>query len=169
MAYVFSKAVEAVVPAAPEDVFAVLDDPRRLGRHMERPSMMMLGGSMHYTLDEQEGRAVGSVIRVEGWVLGLPLSIIERIAERDPPRRKVWETIEEPRLLVFGNYRLGFEIATEVGGSRVRVFIDYNLPRSRLGRLLGAHAYARWCLRRMLAEASSASDEATTSQIGAQP
>lgn len=159
MAYAFRRAVEALVPAAPGAVFAVLDDPRRLGRHMEKPSMMMLGGSMRYVLDEKEGRAVGSVIRVEGSVLGLRLSIMEQVIERDPPRRKVWETIEEPRLLVFGSYRLGFEIAPEGAGSRVRVFIDYDLPRSPFGRLLGplgAHAYARWCVRRMLVEAGSA-------------
>lgn len=160
MAYAFSKSVEEVVPAVPEVVFAILDDPRRLGRHMEKPSAMMLGGSMRYALDERGGRAVGSVIRIEGSVLGLRLSIVERITEREPPRRKAWETIEEPRLIVFGNYRLGFEIALEGPGSRVRVFIDYDLPRTSLvGRLLGplgAHAYARWCVGRMLAEAREA-------------
>ena len=99
------------------------------------------------------------MIRVEGAVLGLRLSIVETVVERDPPRRKVWETVGEPRLLVFGRYRLGFEIAPEGTGSRVRVFIDYDLPRTALGRALGpvgAHAYARWCVNRMLAEARAA-------------
>lgn len=164
MAYAFSRADEAAVPATPEAVFAILDDPRRLGRHMEKPSAMMLGGSMRTILDERGRRAVGSVIRVEGSVLGLRLSIVERVVERDPPRRKVWETVEEPRLLVFGNYRLGFEIAPDGAGSRVRVFVDYDSPRTALGRLLGsvgAHAYARWCLDRMLAEAGAAAPAAT--------
>ena len=43
--------------------------------------------------------------------------------------------------------------------ARVRVFVDYDLPRTVLGRLLGpfgAHAYARWCVNRMLEEARSA-------------
>ena len=84
MAYAFSKAVEALVPAAPEAVFAILDDPRRLGRHMEQPSAMMLGGSMRYALDEEGGQAVGSVIRVEDSVLGLRLSIVERVTEARP-------------------------------------------------------------------------------------
>lgn len=156
MTYAFSKSAESFMAAEPRAVFEILDDPRRLGRHMEKPSAMMLGGSMRCLLDGMGGQEVGSVIRVEGSVLGVRLSIVERITERDPPRRKVWETTEEPRLLVFGNYRLGFEITTEGTGSRVRVFIDYDLPRTRLGRLLGplgAHAYARWCVERMLAEA----------------
>jgi len=46
MTYAFSKSSEIVVPAAPVAVFAILDDARRLGRHMEKPSAMMLGGSM---------------------------------------------------------------------------------------------------------------------------
>jgi Polyketide cyclase / dehydrase and lipid transport len=156
MAYAFSKSAETVVPAAPAAVFAILDDPRRLGRHMEKPSAMMLGGSMRYTLDDKGGRAVGSVIRVEGSVMGLRLSILEKVIEREPPRYKAWETIEEPRLIVFGNYRLGFEIAPEGSSSEVRVFVYYDLPGTTLGRLLGpvgAHAYARWCVSRMLAEA----------------
>lgn len=159
MTYAFSKSAKSFVAAEPSAVFEILDDPRRLGRHMEKPSAMMLGGSMRYLLDGMGGREVGSVIRVEGSVLGVRLSIVERITERDPPRRKVWETTEEPRLLVFGNYRLGFEITPEGAGSQVRVFIDYDLPRTRLGRLLGplgAHAYARWCIKRMLAEAVEA-------------
>lgn len=166
MACAFTKAAEAVVPADPTAVFTILDDPRRLGRHMEKPSAIMLGGSMRTTLDDKGGRAVGSVIQVEGSVLGFTLSILEKVIERDPPRRKVWETIEEPRLIVFGNYRLGFEIAPEGPGSRVRVFIYYDLPRTALGRLLGpvgAHAYARWCVTRMLAEAQGAMKVAASS------
>ena len=163
MAYAFSKVVDSVVAAKPAAIFAVLDSPRRLGRHMEQPSVMMLGGSMRYYFDDGGGHVIGSVIRVEGSVLGLRLSIVERITERDPPYRKVWETIEEPRLLVFGSYRLGFEIAPEGTGSRVRVFVDYDLPRRPFGRvlgLLGARAYARWCVSRMLAEASAAAQAA---------
>jgi hypothetical protein len=165
MIYPFSKAAEASVLAAPMAVFAVLDDPRRLGRHMEKPSAMMLGGFMRYILDDTGGREVGSVIRAEGSVLGFGLSIVEKVIERDPPRRKVWETIEEPRLLVFGSYRLGFEIEPEGAGSHVRIFIDYDLPQTALGRALGpfgAHAYARWCVNQMLAEAGDAVSPGST-------
>lgn len=47
LAYPFSKSAETVVVAEPATILAILDDPRRLGRHMEKPSVMMLGGSMH--------------------------------------------------------------------------------------------------------------------------
>ncbi|MBP1807625.1 SRPBCC family protein [Rubellimicrobium aerolatum] len=160
----YAREVERIVPGPPEAIFAALDDPLRLGRHMTRPSAMMLGGSMQYRLDASQGRAVGSVIRVEGRVLGLRLRIVEVVTERDPPRRKVWETVEEPQLLVFGAYQLGFHIAVERQGSRLRCFIDYDLPRPPMGRVLGrigAHVYARWCLSRMVAEAEAAAREAS--------
>jgi hypothetical protein len=159
MSYAFSHASEIDVPAQPATVFETLDDPLRLGRHMTKPSAMMLGGSMQYRLDASGGRAVGSIIRVEGSILGVRLQITERVVERDPPRRKVWETVEEPKLIVFGKYRLGFDITQEGRGCRLRVFIDYDLPGTMLGRLLGplaARGYASWCVNRMLNEASAA-------------
>jgi hypothetical protein len=42
---------EAHVAAAPEVLFDALDDHRRLAGHMERPSLMNLGGSMHIKTD----------------------------------------------------------------------------------------------------------------------
>lgn len=127
---------------------------------MAKPSAMMLGGSMRYELGPDHGRAVGSIIRVDGSMLGITLSIVERVVERVPPHRKVWETVEEPKLLIFGSYRLGFDIGPEGRGSRVRVFLDYDLPRTVLGRVIGpfgAHAYARWCLERIIHEARATS------------
>lgn len=111
---------------------------------------------MRTTPDAGGGQVVGSVIRVEGSVLGLSLSILEAVVERDPPRRKVWETVQPPRLVILGSYRLGFEIVPHGDGSHVQAFIDYDHPpgtlRGLLGRI-GASTYARWCLDRILEEA----------------
>lgn len=156
MDYARSARRSATVAAPPEAVFAALDDPLRLGRHMARPSAAMLGGHMRTTPDAGGGRVVGSVVRVEGSVLGLGLSILEAVVERDPPRRKVWETVRPPRLVVLGSYRLGFEIVPHGDGSDVEAFIDYDHPQGPLGGLLGrlgASTYARWCLDRILEEA----------------
>jgi hypothetical protein len=81
------------------------------------------------------------------------------VTECAPPRRKVWETVGTPRLLVIGPYRMGFEVSPEgAAGSRLRVFIDYALPTGAparwLGRALGG-AYARWCTHRMVRDAVS--------------
>jgi hypothetical protein len=133
-------------------LFDYLDDQTRLGEHMEKPSMMMMGGSMSYGFDDAKGRAVGSVIRMGGNVLGLKLSVEEVVVERIPPLRKSWETLGHPHLLVIGSYRMGFEIAPAGVQNRLRVFINYNHPRALLGQVLGfffARMYARWCISRM--------------------
>lgn len=145
------------VRAQQQTLFDHLDDQTRLGEHMAKPSMMMLGGRMSYVFDEAKGRAAGSVIRVSGSFLGLMLAVEEVVTERVPPSRKTWETRGRPRLLVIADYRMGFEI-TSVAPERcqLRVFIEYNLPGTMLGSALGpllAPLYARWCINRMADDA----------------
>jgi hypothetical protein len=147
---------EAVVAASPDVVFALLDDHARFSSHMGQSSWQMGGGSMETVLDEGQGKRVGSHIRMSGKVLGMVLSLDEVVTERQPPTRKVWETVGSPRLRVIGPYRMGFSIAPTPGGSRVRVFIDYALPGSWFGQLLGrllARFYAHWCTKTMVDDA----------------
>lgn len=144
------------VAATPRNLFEHLDDPHHLSSHMEQRSMPMMGTTMTLDTDALGGRAIGSVIRMRGRVLGLPLALDETVTEREPPVLKAWETNGEPRLLVIGRYRMGFRIAPAAGGSALAVFIVYALPARGLPRLLGrllARSYARWCCERMLADA----------------
>lgn len=145
--------------AEPAELFAFLDSSERLGAHMSKPSWMMLGGSMKYILDEAKGQRAGSVIRMEGSVAGLTLALEEVVIEYSPPHRKVWETRGTPRLLVIGQYRLGFEVsASGPSGSAAHVFIDYDLPGGPswlLGALFG-RTYARWCINSMAKAAALA-------------
>ncbi len=147
----------ASVRAPADTLFSHLDDPKRLSSHMGRSSWMMMGSRMDIQLDESQGRAVGSRIRLQGRVLGIRLSVDETVTERTPPFRKVWETTRTPKLLVIGPYRMGYEITPRSGASMLRVFIDYSLPDKPptrwLGRLFGG-AYARWCTRRMVEDAA---------------
>lgn len=154
--FAHSDEVVVRVAAPPERVFAHLDDQTRLAAHMEKPSAMMLGGRMGYRFDDAKGRAVGSMIKMTGDVLGLHLSIEEIVTEREPPRFKAWETRGEPRLLIIGSYWMGFEIASSDTGSRLRIFIEYDWPRSLIGPVLVAACaalYARWCVKRMAIDA----------------
>lgn len=142
--------------ASPEAVFDRLDDQARFGEHMECRSLMMAGGRMGYELDEAGGRETGSVIRMKGAMLGLSFFVEEVVIERDPPRHKAWETRGATQLLVIDHYRMGFDIAPHATGSQVRVFIDYNTPTTRRGRLLSslfARSCARWCVRRVAEDA----------------
>jgi polyketide cyclase/dehydrase/lipid transport protein len=146
----------ALVQAPMDKVFTYVDDPTRLSSHMSKSSWMMGGGQMEIEPDIGRGQNVGSRIRLAGKLFGMRLSVEEVVIERNPPHRKVWETIGAPALLVIGQYRMGFEITSQDKGSLLRVYIDYALPenaRARwLGCLLGRY-YAQWCTRRMVDDA----------------
>ncbi|HEU5296267.1 MAG TPA: SRPBCC family protein [Burkholderiaceae bacterium] len=136
-------------------LFDHLDDPRRLGGHMEKPSWRTLGSAMRYSLDEHQGRSVGSVITLTGQIVGAPLYLREVVCERSPPQRKAWQTTGQPHLIAIGGYRMGFEIAPDALGSTLTIFIDYELGGLRprwLGRALGRW-YARWCVNQMARDA----------------
>lgn len=147
-----------LIPAPPEQVFAFVDDDSRLACHMSASSLMMGGGRMSVDVDETKGQAVGSHIRLSGRVFGMQLFLDEIVVRRDPPSIKVWETVGTPRLFVIGAYRMGIQITPAAGGSRLRVFIEYDFPTGWamycLGRLFGG-MYARWCVAQMLSGASS--------------
>lgn len=152
----FHRETTVRVAASPQAVFARLDDHQRLAAHMEKPSLMMAGATMKIETDSQKGQALGSQITVKGRVLGMALSVSEKVTDYAPPLRKSWETFGEPRLLVMGAYRMGFALAPDAEASQLRVWIDYALPSGRwerwLGQLLG-RVYADWCVKRMAADA----------------
>jgi hypothetical protein len=154
------RAFETVVhiSAPAEAVFARLDDQTRLAAHMERPSAMMGGGRMTYEFDEGRGQAVGSHIKMGGSAFGLSLYVDEVVTQRDPPRRKVWKTVGQTRLIVIGAYEMGFEITPATGGSNLRVWIAYDPSPNLIGRRLGplfAPFYAKWCVGRMVSDAAA--------------
>ena len=139
------------VPA--ERLFDQLDDPTRLTAHMSTRSWRMGWGKMDTALDDRGGRAVGSHIIVRGRIFGIRLYLDEVVTQRETPFRKTWETVGEPRLLVIGSYRMGFTVTRTVGGSSLRVTIDYALPTTGVSRVLGwafGRTYAKWCTRRMV-------------------
>jgi hypothetical protein len=149
----------ATLTASAPDVFACADDFTQLSSHMSRSSAMMVGGYMRTSFDSAHGRAIGSHVRMEGKLLGVELSLEEVVTERIPPLHKAWQTVGTPRLLVLGNYRLGFTIVSRSPySSDLSVFIQYNLPPSPplrwLGHLLGA-TYAKWCVQQMIDSARS--------------
>ena len=159
MTYAQHDEVSVEVDAEPAVLFDYLDDHERLAAHMNKPSMMMMGGRMFYEFDTARGRTVGSVIRMGGSFLWITLFVEEVITEHTRPQRKTWETRGAPHLIIIGGYRMGFEIEQEHGVSRLRVLVDYDLPRSLIGRILGtflAPVYARWCVERMAKDAKHA-------------
>jgi hypothetical protein len=143
----------AIVDAAPETVCVFVDDHARFSSHMGESSWMMAGSRMSIELDAAQGRAVGSHIRLTGRVLGFPLFLDEVVTRRLPPAEKVWQTVGQPRLMVIGAYTMGIAIAAHGNKSRLRVFIDYELPGGLATYWLGwlfSGLYARWCVNQMV-------------------
>ena len=143
--------------ATADRVFAYLDEPKALAAHMSDSSLMKLGSRMSISVDADDGRVVGSKIRMQGRMMGIPLSLEEVITGRQVPARKVWQTIGTPNLVIMVHYRMGFELTPSGDASLVRVFIDYSLPLtapgSPLGPLLGG-VCARWCTKNMADDAA---------------
>jgi uncharacterized protein YndB with AHSA1/START domain len=141
-----------LVASSPERVFAYADDHRQLSSHMNQSSWMMAGGAMTTEVDELEGKVVGSHIHMSGKVMGLTLKLDEVVTQREPPHRKAWETAGPVHLLVISDYRMGFVVTPDDVGSRLTVFIDYDLPSKGFGRVLGVllgKQYAQWCVKQM--------------------
>jgi hypothetical protein len=156
-AYRYSERAEAIIDADAATVFEFLDDQANLSAHMSQSSGMMLGTSMDIQMEPDHTRRVGSKFGFTGRLLGVPLLVHEVVTDRMPPHSKTWETVGEPRLWVIGKYQMSFELE-DIGPSRstLTVLINYQLPISWMPRLLGllfGRAYARWCTRRMVADA----------------
>lgn len=145
------------LPADQERVFDFLDDPSNIAGHMAQRSWMTVGGRMAMHVDAGGGRAVGSRMRLEGRVLGMPLSVNTVVVERDRPARKAWQTVGAPRLLVIGPYRMSLDVRPAGTRTRVVIGIDYAAPEPRGIAPQGVtRAYARWCVARMAADATRA-------------
>ena len=146
------RSVSIWIAASQEAVFSFVDDHENFSSHMNQRSWMMGGGRMVTELDDGRGQVVGSHIRMSGRVFGINLALDEIVTLRTPHSEKFWETVGTPRLLVIGSYRMGFQVRPEADGCRLMVFIDYTLPESWYGRVLGwlfADWYADWCVTQM--------------------
>lgn len=139
------------INATPEAIFAYADDHSKFSSHMNESSWMMGGGKMETEVDEGHGQKIGSHIKMGGKVFGIKLFLDEVITEHESPRRKVWKTVGDLKLLVIGHYQLGFEIEPKENKSIFTVFIDYDLPSKNiwLGKLFGG-IYAKWCVNQMI-------------------
>jgi hypothetical protein len=73
------------VNAEPATLFDHLDDPRRVSGHMEKPTWRTLGSAMRYSVDQHEGRSVGSVITLTGQIVGTPLYLEEVVSHCASP------------------------------------------------------------------------------------
>ncbi|TSC52412.1 MAG: hypothetical protein LiPW41_182 [Parcubacteria group bacterium LiPW_41] len=139
--------------ASPQDVFDYVDDQHHFSSHMTQPSWMLGGGYMNVEIDGGCGRVVNSHIRLNGKAFGINLFVDEVVIQHDSPYRKTWHTVGDLKLLVIGQYQMGFVIIKDHNGSKLKVFIDYEFPVFFAARLLGymfGNIYARWCVDQII-------------------
>lgn len=142
-----------VVSASPDETFNYADNHENFSSHMNKSSWMMGGGKMETTMDDGHGQKVGSHIQMTGEVFGMELSLDEVVTLHEPPHQKAWQTVGTPKLLVIGDYKMGFEITPDRQDSNLKVYIDYELPKSSPSRWLGylfGDMYAKWCVKQMV-------------------
>lgn len=142
-----------LIEGFPESVFAYVDDHANFSSHMSESSWMMGGGKMKVETDEGHGQKVDSHIKLSGFAFGIKIFLDEIVTKHEPPYRKEWQTVGEPRLLVIGHYVMGLEITPEGKSSKLKVYINYKLPATVGQFLLGlifSRFYAKWCVRQML-------------------
>lgn len=142
----------SLISADITSVFDFIDDHSKFSSHMNKSSWMMGGGKMITEVDEDKGQKVGSHIKMGGKIMGFNLFLDEVVIKRSRPTRKVWKTVGNPNLLVIGNYQMGIELTSENNKTKLKVFIDYDLPSGSakvLGLMFG-NMYANWCVNQML-------------------
>jgi hypothetical protein len=169
--YCYADETRVLVEADAATLFAHLDDPRQLGAHMTRRSPMMAGGRMDYVLDERGGRGVGAVIGMHGRALGWHLAVEEVVDTYEPGFCKVWHTVGQPRLLVIGSYRMGFDELALGALTELRTFIQWSPVRGWYAPLvtwLGAR-YARWCIASLARDAQSRFQAMNSLAVAAAP
>lgn len=150
-AYHFEESV--TLPATPEAIFSFADNHNNFSAHMNQSSWMMAGSKMKTSIDDGEGKKVGSHIKMSGRIIGINLFLDEVITIYDPPKQKEWATQGDLNLIVIDQYTLGFTVQPESKGSHFTVYIDYDLPKSLRTKIPGAFLggiYAKWCVRQMI-------------------
>ena len=148
---------DVAVPAPADVVFEYLDTHERLAAHMEKRSWQLGFGRLALVSSSvRDGR---QILEWRGRVFGLPIDAVEVLLERTPPTTKRWRSLGTPRLWVLGPYAMGLHVVPRGDGAFVRIELEYALPDRGLpwvlGRLLG-HAYAQWCVERMIDDVRAA-------------
>jgi hypothetical protein len=88
---------------------------------------------------------------MSGKAFGISLALDEVVTRHEAPTLKTWETVDQPKLIIIGHYKMGIEIKPMSDLSSMRVYIDYDLPTKNtwLGKLFSAW-YAKWCVQQMI-------------------
>ena len=139
------------IDAPTDKVFAYMDDINNVGWHMSgESSMPMMGSRLQLeVIDDKKG--MGATYGWKGSVLGMAIDIKEIVTKWTKNREKSWSTVGKPKMIVMSGYVMHLLFTPTEKGTRVLFEIDYSLPRTPWGWMIGiilARKYAKWCLKR---------------------
>lgn len=149
----------AIIQAAPEIVFAQMDDFSKTGMHMSESSMMMMGSKLKLEQLSPNSSGLGAKYRWYGKMMGMTIDFEEKVTKWEPPKLKEWETIGEAQIIIMRWYRMGFKITPAENGTIVSMSITYEPPKAWFFRLLSflfGPLYCNWCLNNMLNDTKKA-------------
>lgn len=143
-------------PFPPDLVFQCLDNLGVAGMHMTQSSMMMMGSKLDLKFLTENHTGLGTKYRWTGRMMGLKMDFTVEVTKWIPGEEKVWETVDNPELIIYSWYRMYLKLTKFPTGTSAELSISYEKPNGlfyRLLSLLFADWYCRWCLKHMLEDA----------------
>lgn len=124
--------------------------------HMTMSSAMMMGSKLHLEFLTDHHFGLGSRYRWRGKMMGLKMDFTVEVTRWIDGQEKIWETIGEPKLIIYSWYRMILKVFPKGDMSYAELSITYERPSGCITRVLSflfADWYCRWCLRKMLEDA----------------
>lgn len=140
-------------PFHPDIVFRCLDNLGVTGMHMTQSSMMMMGSKLELKFLTESHTGLGTRYRWTGKMMGMRMDFTVEVTKWMPGREKTWETIGNPRLIIYSWYQMHLLLTSNGGGTTAALSISYKKPEGIFNRILSflfADWYCRWCLKHML-------------------
>lgn len=144
--------------AIPEIVFGCLDDLGVTGMHMSQSSMPLMGGKMDLEFLTPQKTGLHTKYRWTGKVLWWPLDFSVEVTEWVRGRKKTWETIGSPEMVIFSWFRMKLRVEEIPGGSIAYLSIGYKKAKGFFNKIICSLVgdwYSRWCLRKMLTDSEA--------------
>jgi hypothetical protein len=142
--------------SSPDLVFKCLDDLGVTGMHMTKSSVMMMGNKLNLEFLTEKHTGRGTKYRWTGKMMGLKMDFTVEVTKWIEGVEKVWETIGDPRMIIYSWYRMHMLLTADENTTVVELSISYEKPKDGFMKILSflfADWYCKWCLRKMLRDA----------------
>ena len=142
-----------------EKVFDCLDSLGITGAHMTQSSAMMMGSKLKLAFLTENHTGLGCIYRWSGKMMGLKMDFVVEVTKWVQNKEKTWETIGEPKLIIYAGYRMNLLVMQVKNGTQADLSISYESPKRFFNKILCflfADSYCRWCLNKMLGDAGKA-------------